>query len=440
MTSVPYPTFVNQPPVDASNGNVNGDGNGRAALSAVGKCRVFPETCFGSNAACGLVEFRAIVAKNVEQTNASASMEDVNMDAEQKAIQKKLQKKYMKEGVAMANKFLTETLQLDVSIVDVELYIDPKDLLDTDGFVAACFLDAGCHAIVTDGCDLVALECAKIPRDRLVAHFSSQSRMTKQLVLLISGGDIDNTNNDATAAAKLMFTRAASMASIISVEVASNGDVNDHVSVDTVSRILQFDHETQKELDYHIMVQLNPTDCIHSNDTDNTTSDLASMVGAILATGSHGHSNSSNAGCTVSLVDPSASQLGMSYAACIKTDRPDGLFATVVCTRSGEALGLVYSSKVRTFAKLLLRRVLIGSHVVVTLALSPLLLFCRNPSSHPWSVVVEYTIPDRGRDSGGRETPRGTFKLSIDLTWTVMEMRCDLQSPSEVMMLLHSVI
>jgi hypothetical protein len=30
----------------------------------------------------------------------------------------------------------------------------------------------------------------------------------------------------------------------------------------------------------------------------------------------------------------------------MKTDRADGLYTTVVCTRSGEALGLVYSSKV----------------------------------------------------------------------------------------------
>jgi hypothetical protein len=46
------------------------------------------------------------------------------------------------------------------------------------------------------------------------------------------------------------------------------------------------------------------------------------------------------------LVDPSASDLGLSFSACMRTDREDGLYTTVVCTRSGEALGLVYSSKV----------------------------------------------------------------------------------------------
>ena len=48
----------------------------------------------------------------------------------------------------------------------------------------------------------------------------------------------------------------------------------------------------------------------------------------------------------IALVDPTAEQLGLAYAACMKTDREDGLYSTVVCTRSNEALGLVYSSKV----------------------------------------------------------------------------------------------
>jgi hypothetical protein len=49
---------------------------------------------------------------------------------------------------------------------------------------------------------------------------------------------------------------------------------------------------------------------------------------------------------SITLVDPTPEQLGLCYASCLKTDRSDGLFTTVVCTRSNEALGLVYSSKV----------------------------------------------------------------------------------------------
>lgn len=329
MASVPYPTFVNQPPVDVS--------NGRAALSCVGKCRVHPETCFGTDHV--QQEYCAIVAKNVEQANAAHAVLDTT-GSEEKAIQKKLQKKYMKQGVAMAKKFLTETLQLDVSIVHVELYINSKDLIHTDGFVASCFLDAGCHAIVTDGSDLVALECAKIPRERLVAHFSSQTVPTQQLLQAIGVNSTAADTDDATAGMDLqvMLGSAASMASSMSVEFSGAGN-NDQETIDAISKVLQLDSEKQKELDYHIVVQLNPSDFSNMTNDDNMTFD--SMVGAIIKA-----ATKCNSKATVSLVDPSAFQLGMSFAACMKTDRTDGLYTTVVCTRSGEALGLVYSSKV----------------------------------------------------------------------------------------------
>merc|ERR1712146_80543 len=37
--------------------------------------------------------------------------------------------------------------------------------------------------------------------------------------------------------------------------------------------------------------------------------------------------------------------LGKSIVSCIRSDRPDGLYTTVVVNRLGVALGLVYSSK-----------------------------------------------------------------------------------------------
>jgi hypothetical protein len=64
---------------------------------------------------------------------------------------------------------------------------------------------------------------------------------------------------------------------------------------------------------------------------------LSTLVGTVLRTAKN---------ATLSLVDPAASQLGTSYAACLVTDRSDGLFTTVVCSRNGLALGLVYSSTV----------------------------------------------------------------------------------------------
>lgn len=300
MASVPYPTFVHQTPVDVD--------NGRAALCAVGKCRIFPEAIPGSARA-----FRAIVDKNVEQ-----SVVDVNVDdKEQRNINKRLRKTHMKEAVAMAKRYLMETLNLDVSVVDVEVYVDPKDLIETDGCLAACLLDAGCHAIVTDGSNLLALDAAKIPRERLVADFASPLAQS-----IFLGVDFDTSTS--------FMVGVASLASVISVAMSSCDDI----SVENLTKITQFDLERQKELNIQIIVQLNPGDCNCSDDHE-----LASMVGAIVTACKDGLG-------TVTLVDPSASQLGLSYSACMKTDRIDGLYTTVVCTRSGEALGLVYSSKV----------------------------------------------------------------------------------------------
>lgn len=298
MTSVPYPTFITQAPVDAD--------NGRAALSAVGKCRIFPQQ-YGSE------EFQAIVAKNKQQALVDVDIEE----KEQKDANKKLKKKYMKEGVAMAKKFLMNTLMLDVSIVDVEVYVEPKDLEGTDGCVAACLLDAGCHAIVTDGSVISALDAAKIPRERLVAHFGSP----------FASALSSKENLEATIGS---ITSAAALASVISVDLSGS----DSISVESVTQILQFEMNKQKELKFQMVVQLNPNDCGCKDD-----SELASMIGAILKSCKDAHG-------TLTLIDPSASQLGLSYAACMRTDRADGLYTTVVCTRSGEALGLVYSSKV----------------------------------------------------------------------------------------------
>jgi phosphoribosyl-ATP pyrophosphohydrolase/phosphoribosyl-AMP cyclohydrolase/histidinol dehydrogenase len=46
-----------------------------------------------------------------------------------------------------------------------------------------------------------------------------------------------------------------------------------------------------------------------------------------------------------SLVDPSPREMGMALAECIKTDRDDKLFTTVVVNRNNEALDVVYSCK-----------------------------------------------------------------------------------------------
>lgn len=271
MTCVPYPVFVHQEPVDAE--------NGRSALAAVGKCRIYPESCLKN----AQLLFRAIVDKNVQQALETND--------------KQLRKKYMKQGVAMAKSLLTETLKLDVSIVDVEVVLNAEDVIKSDGCLAACLLDSGCHAIVVDGVNVNAMDAAKIPRTRLVAHFSSSMPTLEQV--------------DA----------ASLLASTISVEY--HGD--NKASADDLQALLMLG---EKSKDTSTVVQVRSEDCDASNAVE-----LSSMIGELDG--------------PVALVDPTPTQLGLCYAARMKTDRPDGLFTTVVCTRAGEALGLVYSSKVR---------------------------------------------------------------------------------------------
>lgn len=280
--SLPFPCFVNDTPVDVT--------NNRAALAAVGRCRLDPATCFDTT------DYRAICAKNREQ----ALVDDTNnsSDTATKEENKKLKKKYMKQGIAMASTYLQETLQLDVSIVDVQIVVSAEDILATDGCLAACLLDAGCAAIVMDGTNMEAMDVAKIPRERLIAHFGDEEMATK---------------NDAIAS-------ALQLAGTISVGLSSLTRV-----VETVDNILKLVPDKQDKVSF----------LMPSNEDGEEFYRLVSEVSKKCQDGKG----------TIGLVDPTATDLGLSFAACMKTDRPDGLFTTVVCTRSDEALGLVYSSK-----------------------------------------------------------------------------------------------
>ena len=280
MTSLPYPAFLTEKPVDVT--------QNRSGLAAVGRCRVYPHEIAGAG-------YSAIVAKNAEQAHVDTNVED---DKTKKDELKKLKKKYMKEGNAMGKTFLTDTLELDVSVIDVEVVVNPNDLVSTDGCLASCLLDSGCHAVVTDGTDLEAMDAAKIPKERLVAHFKYDKDLT--------------TLGEA-------FTAAGALASSVSVEM------NDDVTLDTILAIFKCASSQKMEC----VVQFDP----------------AGMEEGALETLMKGIHEGAPEG-RIALVDPSPRQLGLCYAACIRTDREDKLYTTVVCTRNGEALGLVYSSKV----------------------------------------------------------------------------------------------
>lgn len=290
MASLPYPSFVNQLPVDAA--------SGRAALAAVGRCCVYPESCIGNNN-----EYRAIVDKCIEQSQVVVNTDD---DKEEQNEKKKLKKKLMKQGVAMAKKYLIETLGLDVSVLDVQVVVCAKDLLNTDGCLASCLLDAGCAAIATTGTELKAMDAAKIPRDRIVAHLQ---------------------HNSDFAALEKAFIAVSPLASVVTVGLSTLTCPQAAADIITLGT---------KENDTSVVIQLSYDVCQSFANNE----ELALCVGEISKQCKDGRSG-------VSLVDPTAQQLGLSYAACMRTDRADGLYTTVVCTRNGEALGLVYSSKVR---------------------------------------------------------------------------------------------
>jgi hypothetical protein len=277
MTSLPFPYFVKDSPVDVT--------SHRAALSAVGTCRLDPSTCV-----VDIAEYRAIGDKNREQALVDTDTPETKKENE------KLKKKYMKQGVAMASTFLQQTLQLDVSVVDVQLVLAADDVLGTDGCLAACFLDAGCAAIVLDGTHVDAMDAAKIPRERLIAQFDE---------------------NQATADAVLV---ALTLAGTISVALISN-------SLETVDKILALVPEKKDKVSFTLA-------------SIGGDEEMCGTVSAISKKCKDGKGN-------IGLVDPTANRLGLCFAACMKTDREDGLYTTVVCTRSDEALGLVYSSKVR---------------------------------------------------------------------------------------------
>mmetsp|Transcript_26082 Transcript_26082/g.71535 ORF Transcript_26082/g.71535 Transcript_26082/m.71535 type:complete len:470 (-) Transcript_26082:129-1538(-) len=281
MSCLPFPSFVNHIPVDAS--------NNRAGLSAAGSCRIHPLTCANAHKD----EYLAICDKNKEQAAVDGSTTKGDDDKDKdKDTRKKLKKKYMKQGVAMASDYLTKTLQLDPSVVSIQFAIDASAIVETDGCISACFLDAGCTHIVVDGTNLEALDAARVPRERIVASFAS----------------VESCGKDRIAA-------ALAFAGTISVPITT---------LEEVETILACVPEKSDK----VVFELPNAD---------ESPPMLELVAAI-SKRCKDHKGK------IALVDPSASTLGKSFASCMRTDRPDGLFTTVVCTRNNEALGLVYSN------------------------------------------------------------------------------------------------
>lgn len=289
MTSLPYPTFEKCPASSYHD------------LSSVGRCRISPASIIDEEEAN---VYRTVLSKCIEHTTLSSSTEEDEH-------KKKTLKKLYKESVGLLSAYLTGTLNLDVSIVDVEVCLPSRDVLDTDGLMAVVFLDAGASHIVLDATE--AMQAARIPPSRLIASLNdgSTDMLSEELRLL---------------------------ADTVSVNVSfeSNEKDTDRLLEGVLEQLSSSD---KKGVGINLVVHVSPPS--NSDDAQQDNNSLEEWV-----------AQWSQKSVCVTLVDPTPTELGLSYAACCRTDRSDGLYTTVVCTRSGEALGLVYSSKESIIASL----------------------------------------------------------------------------------------
>jgi hypothetical protein len=261
----------------------------------VGRVRIHPQVATSNE------QYQQIVSKCRQQSKVPEDTKE----------NKQLRKTYMKQGVQLAFDFLTLQLNLDVSIVDVEIVLTSTNIVESDGCLACCFLDAGCQYIVVqvdqdqeveEGLKraLEAIDVCRLPRDRFVLDYQLPP-------------------NDKFVG---QVTDVSSKVGTICVKVGEGTKYN---SSNLLKKISTWEQKTR------LIVQL-CNDAVENSSLNELVSRISTDMGEDKG--------------SIALVDPTAEQLGLAFSACMKTDREDGLYTTVVCNRCNEALGLVYSSKV----------------------------------------------------------------------------------------------
>lgn len=113
---------------------------------------------------------------------------------------------------------------------------------------------------------------------------------------------------------------------------------------------------------------------------------------------------------------PERTEIGASLAACLRSDRPDGLFTTVVTDESGVALGLVYSNE------LSIRTAVARARGVYVWACS-----CRAQARLTDCVLLRPlagTGAAAAAACGRRAPPAGLTRSSSPHAWTVTATRC----------------
>jgi len=217
-------------------------------------------------------------------------------------------KETKKECQSIINNTFTY-LQLDTTIIDAEFVLSDIDsIIDTNGEFVVQLLDAGIDKIIIDipttessttapNYDELKNILDKLPRNRLGIHYPSIEYIYEHQDLL-------------------------PLVEKVSISYNRLDDCN--IFWDLLSDVQD------------CMTHGNTLTVCVSSISDDTMNVVSSLAAGIF---------SKKINACLALANPTAMQLGECYAACIKCERKDGLFTTVVCTRDGHSLGLVYSSK-----------------------------------------------------------------------------------------------
>jgi phosphoribosyl-ATP pyrophosphohydrolase / phosphoribosyl-AMP cyclohydrolase / histidinol dehydrogenase len=346
MTSTPYPSFRKYSPIDPSRG---------LASIAVGRCRLHPT----SDQISDVLELNLRQAQLLNPTPAAAARSTDTAEEEtkqQEEIRKRQRKKAMKEGVALAKQYLEDVLggHCTVSVVAVEVALEAADLVATQGCLACCFLDAGCQTIVVvDSSKPYSSSSSSNNAEDSPGQTSSSSLSLQEeaLRLLSTILPVERLCGHFAYSPTPEFFRSIDAVHLTHCSAVSSTltaqDTNESTLLSIVESILAMksgrgsgggDGEGAG-----INPESSPTVVSSGSVTVHVPADAASP--AVVASVCRPHtSHQDMMAVTIALIDPTSQQLGEAYCGCLKTDRDDRLYTTVVCNRNNEALGLVYSS------------------------------------------------------------------------------------------------
>eukprot|EP00518_Triparma_eleuthera_P015646 CAMPEP_0197553374 /NCGR_PEP_ID=MMETSP1320-20131121/8757_1 /TAXON_ID=91990 /ORGANISM="Bolidomonas sp., Strain RCC2347" /LENGTH=399 /DNA_ID=CAMNT_0043114119 /DNA_START=32 /DNA_END=1228 /DNA_ORIENTATION=- len=217
---------------------------------------------------------------------------------------KKLKKTKLKEATKLARILLDKTADCSICSIEVSLPLPP--ILSTSGLLASTFLDSGASQVVIPlDKSLSGVSAARLPKERVVGSLTREGLekgwedieglREKVAGVCIECGDCNE--EEASAAARSLSATFSSLPPTFTLVVV----------------------------------------CPSSSAPPPT-----------LLSWRSGHALRVRA-C---LTDATAAALGGGFCDACKTDRSDGLYTTVVCSRSGVALGLVYSSRESVVAAL----------------------------------------------------------------------------------------